>query len=62
LFVVPCLLAACEAKKVFIKNRRPQRTRSLIVKKKLEIIEGASHLFEEKGKINKVTNLAVRRV
>jgi putative phosphoribosyl transferase len=56
----PCLFIVGEYdKKVIDINKKTVRHLKKVIDKKVEIIDGASHLFEEQGKIKKVADLSV---
>ena len=57
--VSPCLfIAGSDDKNVVRINKTTMSQLSNMTEKKLEVINGASHLFEEEGKIEQVANLA----
>jgi putative phosphoribosyl transferase len=57
--VSPCLfIAGSDDKNVVRINKTTMSQLRNITKKKMEVINGASHLFEEEGKIEQVANLA----
>ena len=57
----PCLfIVGGNDKKVIEINKKTIDQLSNVRHKKLEIIDGASHLFEEEGKIEEVGNVAAR--
>ena len=57
--VSPCLfIAGSDDKNVVRINKTSMSQLSNMTEKKLEVINGASHLFEEEGKIEQVANLA----
>jgi putative phosphoribosyl transferase len=57
--VSPCLfIAGSDDKNVVRINKTTMSQSRDITEKKMEVINGASHLFEEEGKIEQVANLA----
>jgi putative phosphoribosyl transferase len=57
----PCLfIVGGNDKKVIETNKKTIDQLTSVKVKELEIIEGASHLFEEEGKIEEVGNVAAR--
>lgn len=47
-------------KKIIEINKKTIDQLNNVIDKKLEIVEGASHLFEEEGKIEEVGNVAAK--
>ena len=57
--VSPCLFIAGSDDKNAVRNNKTTMSQlHNITEKKIEVINGASHLFEEEGKIEQVANLA----